>query len=88
MKKQEVLTEILKKLKLKEHSDFKSSGSTVTKNAMLAILFKILEKKSSLLKHDVFKQICTELGITVSQDMLSSGSTITKEGLEEILKKI
>ncbi len=88
MLKQEVLTKILNKLNLEEHPDYISSGSTVTKSAMLAVLFKILENKSTLTKHDVFIRICSELGITISPDMLSSGSTITKEGLEEILKKI
>lgn len=88
MKKLEILSAILAKLGLTEIPGHRSTGSTITRDSQMIILFKILENKSTLLKQDAFSKICSELGITVSSDMLSTGSTITKKGLEEILKKI
>jgi len=89
MKKQLILTTILDVLGIEKENKFYSRGSTVTRQGLREILYKLNPSSpKTLLKQEVIKRILLTLNVKPQSDHFSTGSTVTHKALFDIYSNL
>lgn len=89
MRKQVILTHILDVLGIEKESKFYSKGSTVTRQGLREILYKLNPSSpKTLLKQEVIKRILLILNVIPEPNHFSTGSTVTHKALFDIYSNL